>query len=340
MSWREKAINHLKDSLFPVPTELNEIDWKSGLSPKTDRLARHICAFANQEGGGFFAFGVNDDATLFSISKADADKIIQTLGNIAQNNLSQAIKIQHAVIDFEGNSLLFIHVPEQQEKPLYMRGKTIYDSYLRSAGQTVKMSREAVKFMIAQSLGISFEEQIAAQKLTTEQVLQLLDYKRFYERLDKNVPQSTHTIISTLAEYEFIVENKGEWDITNLGAVLLANDITQFNHLQGKTVRVLNYKGNNNQVLEKEYTAVSGYASGFEYLLDYIMNNLPQQEIIKDAIRKNKPDYPRVTIREFLAAALTGLLRHWKPHCYHHQNSHGTKISRAYSFTLHKNCRQ
>jgi predicted HTH transcriptional regulator len=38
---------------------LNEIDWKSGLSPKTDRLAQHLCAFSNQEGGGSLVYGVN-----------------------------------------------------------------------------------------------------------------------------------------------------------------------------------------------------------------------------------------------------------------------------------------
>ena len=40
MDWKNRALALLKDSLEPVPSELNEIDWKSGLSDKTDRLAR------------------------------------------------------------------------------------------------------------------------------------------------------------------------------------------------------------------------------------------------------------------------------------------------------------
>jgi hypothetical protein len=47
MNWQEKAIECLKNSLSPIPVELNKIDWKSGLSPKTDRLAQHLCAFSN-----------------------------------------------------------------------------------------------------------------------------------------------------------------------------------------------------------------------------------------------------------------------------------------------------
>lgn len=76
MSWKEKAIQALKDSLYPVPTESNELDWKSGLSDKTDRLAQHICAFANNKGGGMLVYGVNNDGTRFSLPKDTIDKTI------------------------------------------------------------------------------------------------------------------------------------------------------------------------------------------------------------------------------------------------------------------------
>ena len=304
MNWQEKAIKYLKNSLFPIPVELNEIDWKSGLSTKTYRLAQHLCAFSNLKGGGFFVYGVNDDATMFSVSKADADVIIKKMGNIALNNLSQSVQLQHDTIEYEGNALLLIYVQEQTEKPVYLRGKSIYDSYQRSAGQTVKMSKDAVKSMISVSYGISFESRIAMPDLSTEKVLEFLDYSRFYERLDKNVPKSTDTIISTLTEYNFITQSENSLNITNLGAILLANDISKFPHLKGKHVRVLRYTGTNNLVLEKERNFVCGYAVGFEEMVDYIMKNLPQQEIIKGAIRKNKTEYPRRTIREFFANCL------------------------------------
>ncbi|KAA6304844.1 hypothetical protein EZS27_043505, partial [termite gut metagenome] len=176
MNWQEKAIKYLKNSLYPIPAELNEIDWKSSLSPKTDRLAQHLCAFSNQEDGGFLVYGMNDDATMFSVTKEESDTIIKTLGNIALHNLSQSIQIQHNTIEYEGNALLFIYVPEQTEKPVYMRGKTIYDSYHRSAGQTVKMSPQEVKQMIAESQGLLFHEQIAMTRVTADDVLKLLDY--------------------------------------------------------------------------------------------------------------------------------------------------------------------
>ncbi|MDE6562073.1 MAG: ATP-binding protein [Muribaculaceae bacterium] len=62
-NWKEKALDALHRSLYPVLQELNEIDWKSGLSNKTDRLAQHICAFANLNGSGVMVFDVNDEAS-------------------------------------------------------------------------------------------------------------------------------------------------------------------------------------------------------------------------------------------------------------------------------------
>lgn len=165
MNWKEQAIKILNDSLHPVPTELNELDWKSGLSPKTDRIAQHICAFANLQGGGMLVFGVNDDGSHFSIQKDEADTIIKLIGNVAQNNLSNSIKVEHNIMEYENSALLFIYIPEQTEKPVHLRGKDLFNCYCRSAGQTVKMSQSQVKFLIAKSQGISFEEQLALEGL-------------------------------------------------------------------------------------------------------------------------------------------------------------------------------
>ena len=76
MDWKEKAIKILRDSLYPIPSELNELDWKSGLSDKSERIAQHISAFANMKGGGILVYGVNNDGTCFSITKDEIDKIV------------------------------------------------------------------------------------------------------------------------------------------------------------------------------------------------------------------------------------------------------------------------
>jgi predicted HTH transcriptional regulator len=303
MSWQEKAIKCLKKSLSPIPIELNEIDWKSDLSPKTDKLAQHVCAFSNQEGGGFLVYGVNDNATMFSVTKEDADTIVKNLGNIALNNLSQSVQIQHDTIEYEKNALLFIYIPEQTEKPVHLRGKTIYDSYHRSAGQTVKMSPPEVKQIIAESQGLLFHEQIALTKATADDVLKLLDYDSYFQLTNRNYPESKMAILEALANEEFIVKQGDYWNITNLGALLFARDLTKFKGLQFKTLRIILYKDKNRIDSHPELDFKEGYACGFKHFIQFIMERT-SVEAIEKALRETKASYPEKAVRELLANAL------------------------------------
>jgi predicted HTH transcriptional regulator len=303
MNWKAKAIELLKDSLYPVPSELNEIDWKSELSPKSERLAQHLCAFANLSGGGFLVFGVNDDATLFSISKEESDETIKTIGNIARNNLSNPVTIQHTIEEFEGHSLLFIHIPEAKEKPVYLRGKMIWDTYRRSAGQTVKMSREEVKQMIAESGGILFHKQTAMEQATADDVLNLLDYDRYFKLVRRNLPETKSAILDVLASENFVIKQGDHWKITNLGALLFARDLTKFESVRFKTLRIVVYTGTNriNAYPEQDFT--EGYACGFEHFIQFIMERT-SVEVIETARREVRSMYPETTIRELLANSL------------------------------------
>lgn len=302
MDWINRALALLKDSLEPVPSELNEIDWKSGLSDKTDRLAQHISAFANHLYGGILVYGVNDDGSLFSLGKEQVDDIVKKLGNIAHNNLSHRIQVEHAIEPYNGKNLLFIFIPEEQEKPVHLRGKDIYASYYRSGGQTLKMSPKQVQMLIAKSMGISFEENTALDNLTQEDVLSLLDYQALYRILDKNVPKSTDTILAKLKDMDYCHEKNGKWSITNLGAILFARQLSSFPSLSGREVVVRKYVGQNNRQLQHEQRGGLGYAVGFEGLIDYIMRNTGNEVI--DVAREIDPTYPRVAIREFVANAL------------------------------------
>lgn len=303
-AWEEKAISFLQESLYPVPQELNEIDWKSDLSTNTERLAHHISAFSNYSGGGFIAIGINNNGESCPLSKSEMDEIIKKIGNIAHNNLAQPISIDHSVITFNAEPVLFIYIPEQPNKPIHMRGSNIYDCYTRSAGQTVKLSRTAVSKLIALSAGFDFESQIALSKVNNDEVIRLIDYDSYFTLQEKRLPETKNNIIKTLSEDDLVLRNNNEWDILNLGAILFAKNLGEFKELRRKAVRVIVYEGTSRIIAQKEQIGSKGYASGFEGLISYIMDQLNSNEVIETALRKNVKVYPEIAIREFVANAI------------------------------------
>jgi hypothetical protein len=66
--------------------------------------------------------------------KEEIEEITNKLGNVAKNNLAWSVQLEHAVVDYQGLAILFIRIAEQTNKPIYLRGKDIYEAYIRSAG--------------------------------------------------------------------------------------------------------------------------------------------------------------------------------------------------------------
>ena len=119
-NWIQKAIELLDHSLNPVPQELNELDWKENLSPDTKKLGRHISAFANQPGGGFLVFGIEDKtANLKGITQNSAESIVQKLSSLCRDVVTPLVTMDHAIENYQGVPLLYIHIKESAVKPVH-----------------------------------------------------------------------------------------------------------------------------------------------------------------------------------------------------------------------------
>lgn len=119
------------------------------------------------------------------------------------------------------------------------------------------------------------------------------------------MPDTKLGILQTLASEDLISKSGSKWDILNLGALLYSRDLNQFKDLKRKIVRVITYKEGSriNALMEQERE--KGYASDFESLVNFIMNQLPSNEVIENALRKQVKVYPGKAIREFVANALS-----------------------------------
>jgi predicted HTH transcriptional regulator len=303
--WEKKCLEYLNKSLGKIATELNEIDWKEHLSDKTERLAEHISAFANLDYGGFIVFGFNNSGKYVGISKNDCDEIIKKIGNIARHSLNPPVVIKHSILEYNKHPFLAIHILCNRFRPVHLRNKDIYHSYIRSAGQTQKMTRQEVAMLISKTANVNFEDGIARHNCSKDEVLSLLEYDSYFQFMNLNLPESKDNILSKLEEEKFIIQNSDNYySITNLGAVLFARNINNFSNIKRKAVRVIVYDEINRLNAKREQVGIKGYAVAFEGLIQYIFDQLPTNEIITKVFRKETKIYPEVAIRELVANAI------------------------------------
>jgi predicted HTH transcriptional regulator len=150
-----------------------------------------------------------------------------------------------------------------------------------------------------------FERLIAAESVAVDEVLKLLEYPAYFDLLDLPLPESRDGILKALTDDGMILQaDNGTWNITNLGAILLAKKLSTFKGLGRKAVRVITYKGRSRVETLHEQVGTKGYAVGFEGLISYISSQVPPNEIMGKALRKTVPMYPDLAVRELVANAL------------------------------------
>lgn len=150
-----------------------------------------------------------------------------------------------------------------------------------------------------------FEEQYAIQDLSINEALQLLNCTIYFDIKEIPVPSDVTGIGHYMLEEGIIVkQDNGLYAITNMGAVLFAKRLNDFDRISRKAIRVVQYKGNNKLSLLKEDIGNKGYVIGFEGLIKYIEAIVPSEEKIDVAFRTKKNAYPTIAIREITGNAL------------------------------------
>lgn len=151
-----------------------------------------------------------------------------------------------------------------------------------------------------------FESLIALENISADMALRMIDYSAYFDMLSQDLPSDKERLIESLLEDGLLSNNEtGNYNITNLGALLFAKKLSDFPSLERKAIRVIKYEGNDRiSSASKEQVITKGYANGFEGLIEYISNLLPNNEVLGKALRKVVPMYPEIAIRELVANAI------------------------------------
>lgn len=224
----------------------------------------------------------------------------QELESWLLQKLSPKINFSFCEFEWQNNNFVILEIQPANNTPVRFDGT----EYIRIGSNTKKMrdfpEKERELWRVFDR--VPFEEQIALNGQTKENILA---YATYFRLLNQPIPENHNNILDFLADDDIIRQTQnGLWDITNLGAILFANKLSNFKHLSRKSVRVIQYKGNNKLETIRELTGNKGYAIGYEGIIDTLKLLLPTNEVIGQAIRREVPMYPELALRELIANML------------------------------------
>jgi ATP-dependent DNA helicase RecG len=219
--------------------------------------------------------------------------------------LKPSLAFEFRNVDHPEGQVVLLEIPAATSAPV------TFDNiaYIRIGSTTPKLADypERYQRLIETLRPYSWEQAIARSYATSDDVLALLDYTQYFRLVGTPLPDNRVGILEHLAADNLIQPDVGgKWNITNLGAILFAFDLSNFGpSLARKAVRLVCYEGKNKAArVSNRLDGKKGYAGGFRGLLDTINSLLPQNEHIGAAFREVHPLFPELAIRELVANAL------------------------------------
>ena len=280
-----------------APSENQHLEFKEAKNQfDTRKLAEYCVALAN-EGGGVLLLGVADrpprpvvGTRAFPDTVDAAEKLFQSMG----------FRVDIEAVAHPDGRVLVFHVPSRPRGTAYHHdGK-----YLMRAGEAlVPMSEDQLRRIFAEGQPDWLEEP-SRSGLDAQEVVELLDTQTFFELLKLPYPTERAGVLDRLARERLVDEAGGGYTIRRLGALLLARRLTDFPDVSRKAPRVVVYTGASKLETRLDQTGDRGYATGFQNLVQLVMTQLPQNEVIEDALRREVKLVPDVVIRELVANAL------------------------------------
>jgi predicted HTH transcriptional regulator len=205
--------------------------------------------------------------------------------------------------EIEGKHVVLFEIISAACRPICFKGT----GYIRLGSYTKKLKdcpekERELWSILSQS---SFEKRIAQKNVSEEQIIKLLDSSAYFDLIKLPYPENRSKIIERfLSENLISIADNGNYNILNVGAILFAKNLENFGGLDRKSLRIIYYSGDSRIDAIKEFEVKKGYAIGFEDMVAYINDQLPQNEYIEKAFRQEMRMYPIIAIRELVANAL------------------------------------
>lgn len=217
-----------------------------------------------------------------------------------KTHLSHNANYNFSEIHFDNKKFIVLTIYAATNQPVRYNNT----AYVRSGSSTTTLSGgSATESELWRKLQRNdFELQGAMKNIVSSELPSLLYIDAYYELNRLTRPSSLEGILVDFVEQEILRKQDDEaYTITNLGALLLAKDLSVFPNLRKRPLRILKFEGNGNFNILDDKTFNEGYAISLQRAEDYIKAVIPSKEIIDGAFRRIIYAYPQRAIRELLS---------------------------------------
>jgi ATP-dependent DNA helicase RecG len=285
------------DALLNVRSENEHLEFKSAENRYDfEELVDYCVALAN-ESGGRMLLGITDKVPRRVVGTKAFDVPERTVAGIYER---LHLKVTFDEVAHPAGRVLVFHVPSRPVgQPVHYKGR-----YLMRAGEElVPMTPDQLKKIMAEGEP-DWALKPAMTECDGEKVVQVLDTQSYFDLLHLPYPANREAVLERFTSERLIERCGGSWTITNLGAVLFAKKLESFDRLSRKAPRVIVYEGMNKLKTKLDKPGTKGYAVGFQGLVEFINSQVPTNEVIEQALRKEVKMFPEIAVRELVANAL------------------------------------
>lgn len=227
-------LQSLVRELAKLPDETEWVEFKCN-NKQPQMIGEYISALSNsaalcERPKAYLVWGVDDAThkivgTEFQYRKMKKGN--EELEAWLSRMLSPRINFRFFEVPMDEGMVVLMEIPCAEKQPVQFAG----GEYIRigTNKKNLKEYPDKERELWRTFDSTPYELRIAMGNLNEDEMVSLLDYSKYYDKLEMPIPRNRDKVLEDLQHEKFIMKNDaGTWDITNMGALMIAKDLKKF----------------------------------------------------------------------------------------------------------------
>ena len=310
LSARHHAATQLLEEVRGLPAEDECVEFKEN-QPDADRIGKNISALANaavlaERPFGYMVWGVRDSdqaivGTTFNpfttyVSRQPLELWIRSL-------VRPDVDFRFHELILDEKRVILLNIPAAVAAPVQFKDQR----WIRigSATTNLKDHVEHERRLWQMVSRDRVEDRYVIDGLTIDELGACIDTDGFPALFNLPRAETDSGLLDQLSAHGLArIDDAGQCSVSLAGLLILGTDLTSVRATEKKTVRIIEYRGDDRTEATGDDTFVAGYATGFETLIEWVMRRLPYREEYSGGRRRTERILPELAVREITANAL------------------------------------